>query len=500
MTSIQAVEGIQQQVAETKTPMINEDATRCLNYTTKSVTDEKGNERAIKIPLPFDQVIERLITISQDKLARVDTLMFCKPDTSGEEIQFLEKASDLFGRLGVLNRSVIDWTTATGAMKQTEAFSELLMRLPKYRGIETAPHYPPMPDLFYNHPSLPDADHDALADLLDRFSPETDKDRALILAMFLTALWGGGEGQRPAFILTSPDGRGSGKSTLGEMIAALLGQDYIASSTKQEMKELITRLLSPAGLMSRVVLFDNETGRVSSSELSGLITAQNVSGRRLYEGEGHRPNNLLWIITLNSPTLDSDLASRGVAVSLKRPDYAPDWRTEMLSMIDDKRWEIIAALIDLLSTKTETIDTATRWGSWENGVLAKVQHYHDDVGGLQDLIVERQRDFDDEADEVQLIRSGFIEAIEKNDVDPRIHPCFFKNSFAASIYNEATGARVRKNTALRELKNLIRAGSISELQENRRGAFGRGLLWVEDTAVGGDDLTKLIMWKENEDN
>ena len=480
---------------ENKKPQTDEH----LNYDLEFVENDKGKIKPVSVPIPWNQVMDRIIAKTQGNLARVDNLMFAKPPEPGGEIHYLENHAAFFGILGVSNRTTIDWTNVQKSMKREEAFSTIKLRLNKYRGIETAPHHPVMPNLYYNHPILPEPDNQAVSDLLDCFCPETSEDRAFILSMFLTALWGGGEGQRPAFVVASKDGRGSGKSTVGEMIAAVLGQPFISGGTKQSIEDLKTRILSPEGLTSRVVIFDNETGRVSCGELAGLITSPLISGRRLYEGEGRRPNNLLWIITLNTPSLDSDLASRSIPVSVKKPTYSPDWKTETLALVESHRWGIISALIAMLKTDTPRLDTVTRWGAWENEVLSKIGSFCPDIPKLQSIILDRQRAFDDEADEIQLIRDGFIEAIKLADVDAEMFPCFFKNSHASDIYNSVTGARVRKNTALRDIKNLIRMGAISELKEHQHGVYGRGFLWVSDTAVAGDHQIKLITRPEPSD-
>ena len=46
----------------------------------------------------------------------------------------------------------------------------------------------------------------------------------------------------------------------------------------------------------------------------------------------------------------------------------------------------------------------------------------------------------------------------------------------------STGSRALKNTALRELKNLAKE-QISELEEYRSGALGRGFLWFSENSL-----------------
>ena len=458
-----------------------------LNYDLEFVENDKGKIKPVAIPIPFNETMDRIMAKVQDQLARVDNLMFAKPDILGGEIHYIENPAALFGRLGVHNKTTIDWTGVAKAMKKEEAFAEITRKLTLYRGIETAPHHPIMAGLYYNYPELPEPDNEALSNLISRFCPETDEDKAFILSMFLTALWGGGE--RPAFIISSKDGRGSGKSTIGEMLSEVLGQQPTKGSTKNSIEDLKTRLLSPAGLTSRIVIFDNETGRVSSGELSAEITSPTISGRRLYVGEGRRPNNLLWIITLNTPSLDSDLASRCVVISVKKPEYSSDWRTGILQFIETHRWGIVSALLNMLKQETPHL-ASCRWSAWENEVLSKVHSHYSDLPKLQSLFMERQRDFDDEADEISLIRDGFIEAVRVAEIEIKQYSCFFKNALAANIYNEVTGAHVRKNTALREIKNMIRMGSIKELIESEHGVYGRGFVWTSDTAF--EDKVQLI--------
>ena len=274
-----------------------------INYEWVTVKTGSGRSDSVKEPLPFDEVVNNIMTLVDGSMATVDSMVFAKPEKAGGQIHYMNNAVDLFSQLGVKNRCSIDWQTSATAMTKAEAYSAVARMLPSFKGIETAPHYPQMPELFYNHPALPEPDYDALGQLLNRFCPSTDEDKALILSLFLTSVWGGAVGQRPVYVIISPDGRGVGKSSLSEMVAHLLGQPHIAGSTKQPIADLVTRLLSPAGMASRVVLFDNEVGRVANAEFASLITSPIISGRRLFAGEGRRLNTLLWVITLNTPTL-----------------------------------------------------------------------------------------------------------------------------------------------------------------------------------------------------
>ena len=104
-----------------------------------------------------------------------------------------------------------------------------------------------------------------------------------------------------------------------------------------------SRLLSSDGASKRVVLLDNvKSFKFSWAELESLITAPTISGRKLYIGEGQRPNNITFILTLNGVSLSTDLAQRCVIVKLKKPDFSGDWEESTRRFIAKHRHEIVS--------------------------------------------------------------------------------------------------------------------------------------------------------------
>src|SRR5262249_1067430 len=144
----------------------------------------------------------------------------------------------------------------------------------------------------------------ALDKFVGMFNPATDADQVLLKAMFVTLLWGGPPGRRPAFLVRALDGdrdagRGAGKSTVAELMGLLFGK-YVAVETGKDVPDLKTGLLSADSAGKRLVLWDNvKSDRISSADLEGLITADTVSGRKLYAGEGSRPNRFTYVLTVN---------------------------------------------------------------------------------------------------------------------------------------------------------------------------------------------------------
>jgi hypothetical protein len=181
-------------------------------------------------------------------------------------------------------------------------------------------------------------------------------------------------------------GRGAGKSTVAQMIGRLRN-GHIDLSTNEPMEKVITRLLSPDAMERGIVLLDNiKSLKLSWAELEGLITSDSISGHRLYHGEGRRPNNLSYFLTLNGACLSKDMAQRCVIIEIKRPNFSATWEEEVIAYIEENRWAIIGDILAELQRKAEPLNKVSRWGSWEQAVLSKVAEPSD----CQKVILERQ--------------------------------------------------------------------------------------------------------------
>ena len=215
-----------------------------LNYCLETTQNDAG-ETVYKLkPLCFDLVLSRFQKLLNGKVVNVNDELIALPNNPEDKLFPLRNATDIFSYLGVAFKGIPDWMHGQGYMSKDELFSALSANLPEYESIEKTPHFPRLSKSIYLLPELPAADISILNKFLDFFSPETSYDRDLILAMFLTTLWGGPAGQRAPFLVTSKDGRGVGKSTLAETAAKLLNQVPIQASTRLDSDSLTTRLLS----------------------------------------------------------------------------------------------------------------------------------------------------------------------------------------------------------------------------------------------------------------
>src|SRR5262249_53209740 len=146
------------------------------------------------------------------------------------------------------------WRTGSDKVTKDEFLATLQMVATNYDGVETMPHEPRLPGLYYCHPPVQGGDGTALAELLGRFSPASPVDRDLLKALFLSAFWGGPPGQRPGWLITSDEdgtgaadrGRGTGKTTLAQMVGRLAG-GLMKFGHNEDIRDIHVRLFSPGG-------------------------------------------------------------------------------------------------------------------------------------------------------------------------------------------------------------------------------------------------------------
>ena len=393
------------------------------------------------------------------KCVRGDTLFWESPEY---EPVYLRSSSQLFAWID--RRAHVDWTKGASYIPQERFYEHRRMTSQRFDGIETLPHWPPLPGLYYMHPPVPKAEG-RLGELVDFFSPLTDEDRELIVAFVLTLFWGGSPGSRPAFLFTGPDqdeqqGRGIGKTKVAQILASEMAGGVIDVSPRDEISAVKTRLLSEGGSTARVAMLDNiKTLRLSSAELEGIITTSHISGHALYVGERKRPNTLIWVLTLNGVSLSKDMAQRVVCVKLTRPVHRPGWEDDVRSFIRTHRPAILAEIRDTLLSEPGPLRPKTRWSVWEAGVLSKLPR----AEGCQRLFMERQESIDDDNEDRDIVADCFRSQILRCDKDPIDHKLFITSATAARWVNRATNKNMETNQASKYLKGL----GIPELRKGK---------------------------------
>lgn len=423
------------------------------------------------------QVIADIRSVTDDWPRSVGGTLFIDDPKLGIHYFDRQGVNGLFGWLQ--SQGEVRWEAGSTLASKAEVFAELQRTATRYRAIELLPHEPRVDGVYYRGALPESGDGSKLRALIGRFNAETDIDRTLIQAAFMTPFWGGLAGARPVFMIASDAGRGVGKSKLAEAISFLCGGHFDVS-TGADIEQVKTRMLTPAARTKRLAIIDNvKTMKLSSAELEAIITSPVISGKQLYSGEGEAPNLRTWIITLNGPSLGTDMAQRVVTIKLAKPKYDGTWLEDTFEFIDRYRSEIIADIIGALRAEPQELVTYSRWGAWETGVLAKLPNPEE----ARNVIQERQGLVNVELDEAEIIEEFFAEQLDQFGYDSMAMEIRIPVSITADWIKKATGdSRMATATATRRLRQMVTEGQIKRLYEDPSRTNGRCFIWSGEDA------------------
>lgn len=439
--------------------------------------EPKKGEKASKkcVPLMMGDILEEIDELRDRWPRRVDNTLFVD-DEHGLSWFDRHKAPGLFGWLQ--RHHPVDWKRGASYVSQTELFAEMERTAHRYDAIELLPHEPPIEGIYYRGTTPPPGDGSHLRWVLDRFRPETTIDYDLIKAAFMTALWGGPAGCRPAFVISSDHGRGVGKSKVAQIIGDLCG-GIIDVSAGEDISQLKTRFLTPEARTKRIALIDNiKTMKLSWAELEALITSQVISGRQLYVGEGQRPNLITWFLTLNGVSLATDMAQRSVIIKVVKGENIGTWLEETRAYIEKHRSQIIGDIIAALSAEPFPLAQYSRWATWEQHVLRRLP----EPGEAQRVILERQGEANCELDEAEIIEGYFADQLEKRGYCSQTVQVRIPVSIVAEWYNSATNDRAKTQAVSRHLNQMATEGQLKRLESDPSRTHGRCFIWTGSKA------------------
>jgi hypothetical protein len=444
-----------------------------------------SGENAEILPIPADQIIERLHKRTGNWPRYANGLLFVDEPNG---LLTLEKTNDLFA---YFHRAVggVSWHKSPWCIDKGEFHSTLKQSVPRYLAIEDAPHFPSIDGHYYRRRDIKAGDGSALNELLDRFCPATPIDRDLLLAFVATIFWGGPPGKRPGFAITAEHGgRGVGKSTVPMVFGALAGGCF-DFSLGEDITQIKQRLLTPDALTKRVVLLDNiKTSKMSWAEVESMITAPEISGKRMYAGEATRPNVLTWVLTLNGISLAKDLAQRFIVTKLAKwkthpvpeGESVPAWDEETAQLLAERRWDIIGDIKAFFEREPVKLRDCSRWGAWERAVLARLPEPEE----AQRVIEERQGEVDADDEEASDIEEFIAKKLSDYGYDPVRDRVHIPVLTATAWYETVTNTKVGKTQATRVLKQAAEEEIFKRLRLNPSRAKGRGFLWIGDEARG----------------
>lgn len=433
--------------------------------------EEKKKRKPIYVPMPMAGVLQTIRKATGDWPRRVGQWLFAHE--AENEISWLESTAATFGYLQS-KTGIVPWRKGTGYVTQEQTAAELARTATNYIAIERFPHWPAIKGHYYACKTPRAGDGSTLNALIDRFCPSTQIDRDLFLAMFVTPGWGGPGGCRPAFLLTSTAGRGAGKSKNASMVGHLW-DGLLDFHQNEDLTTIKQRMLSPDGLASRVAMLDNvKSLRFSWAELESLITIPTVSGKRMYVGEGSRPNTLTWLLTLNGASLSTDMAQRVVIIQIDKPKRSGSWEEDTIAFIQQNRPAILADVAAFFEREPCPPRLFSRWASWERDVLSRLPEPED----AQKVILERQGNVDVEQEEADILRDFFSAQLDQLSYDVERSWVHIPSAVAGAWYNAAVNERHKIPGAARILKQLCEEGRIKWLSVNPSRTHGRGFTWM----------------------
>jgi len=375
------------------------------------------NGKEIKCPISAADIYSQFVKLTSGGVRRLGSIPFV---TIGQEIKLLNGPSDVFAFLGHLGVRVLWTDKAAGAVTKGEFYSLIQIKAEKFDLVSNLPSYPEMPGVYYTTRIEP-KETGKLKELAGYFSCASDVDGQLLLAMFMTPFWGGDCGKRPAFLIDGLEddqkgNRGIGKTTVTDALVELCGGSCVDLTTKTDGEEIRRRLLTAHN--ERIVRMDNiKAQTLSNDTIESLVTAERISGHRMFQGHGSIPNAFTYVLTFNDAVLSKDMSQRCVIIRLKRPTYQADWWDNLVAFIRDNRADIIADIAFLLAKPGENFKAASRFPKWERYVLSKCT---DKLADVQKRVTLDQESADDDSHLREDITGVLYEKIAQ------IQQCYFK--------------------------------------------------------------------------
>jgi hypothetical protein len=456
------------------------------NFAQSERRSERGTE-IVAVPKPLNELVDDILAATGGWPRRVGTTIFVDEAVGGIRWFDRNPVAGLFAWLR--SRFSVEWRKGGDFVSSAELLSQLTFIARKYAAVELLPHEPPIGDVYYRCDSPTSGDGAYLDALLNRFRPATQIDRYLIKAAIMSVFWGGPPGQRPVFVITSDDGRGVGKSKCADLIA-YLGGGALGVDAGCDISVLKERLLSPEGATKRVAVLDNvKSLRFSWAELEGLVTADTISGKKMYVGEEQRPNYLTWLLTLNGVALGDDMAQRAVVIKVVRGTNSGTWYEDTRRFVDDHRQQIISDVIGALRSDRNPLTRFSRWAAWEHDVMARLPS----PDAIQKLIVDRQNESNCELDEAEILEEFFAEQLRMRGCDPETATVHISSALACEWYGAAMGEKVKTAAASKRLmqlssekRNQTDEAKLNRIKPNPCRKFGRGFLWLGQHAGPND--------------
>ncbi len=465
-----------------------------------------------KIPRQINELVADLHVRLLGAPYRVGEQLFDQ-DRETNEVNYIYDPAGLFSWIGRKTKKTVEWAKTDGCVTKAEFYEALRAEATSYSAISMVPDYPARSDVYYAHPDLPkpSENHSAFWNFIDFFSPVDSVNRTLIAAFVMSPIFYISKVDKPLWIIDSPDGQGSGKSTIPFLTAQLYGYQGIGGEVidvtmydlEKNYMEVVKRLISPAGRNNRIFLLDNVKGMLRSANLAKLVTTSSISGRASYgRGEESRPNNLTYVVTINSATVDTDIASRAFYIMVKKPTRSANWKINVCAHIEKYRMNIFADIIDIISGhQPYGIDPITRTPEFETRVLQAVCGSPEHYQTVMEFLISKKEETNSDEETARRIEEEIFQRMinvkpimGRNSINPKTDRIFIRSNVIEEWFK---GKSWIDRQPVSIINNLARTGMLPQVSPKvtkwphhadklkRRN----GILW---NPGGTDEQTRVI--------
>lgn len=492
------------------------------NYIPNETESERRGKKVkdvIKEPRTHQAMLDDLWRRFLGFPRRVGSYTLFDHDRDTGEIIEMDKAHEFRAWIARRSKQNPEFTKGDAMANELDFMASIRTMTHSYESVSLVPDWPLRSEVYYAHDKIPPAtpDHRYLNEFASFFLPAESVDAMLIKAFICAPLWYIPGVPRPAWIIDSRDGQGSGKSLLAFMVAELYGGAPLTVTRhdlEREQKEIRKRCVCAEGRNKRIFLVDNVTGLFRSPELASLITFKYISGLAPYgHGEESRPNNFVYVITSNTATVDSDLADRSLSIFVKRPEIGMriGWVERVQNFIKKHRLNVMADIIDMLEKHSPfDIPTETRFSEFEQCIIQPCAGDPELMRELLDHIVETRKDINIEDEQARSIMETFNYQLRQLNLDDC--PVFIQNRVANSWGGQALSDTLHteisqraSETPVTTIRKLATQDKISQIDpaikrwptSSQKDRY-RGLAWnfTEST----DDVPMVYLTPDNRIN
>lgn len=433
----------------------------------------KGNEKRIEVPRTIREMVEDAHTRFLGFPRRLGKTTLFDHDRDSGNIEFLQSNASTIAWFGEKSKHPVMWKSGNGLATKEEFYAALIRNSIAYEKVSDVPNYPTRPDVYYTYRNALKAtqNHAAFEKFMSFFNPGDTASAVLMRTMVASMMFYAPGIQRPCWIIDSRAGQAAGKTTFAELVCYLYKCTPIKTNVQElnhDAKELNKRLVSITGRNSMMLLVDNVRGVFDNGYFADLVTGFNISGKAPYGiGEESRPNDLTYVITSNSATIGSDIASRSFIFYIAPPEKRTgEWKDRVIKYIDEHRYEILGDIYDILNTVKvpDNFIAKTRVPEFEREVLWKMagaQETYEHV--IEQVLTSRTEANVDEENAilaVETIKEIICDTLDTKN--PEEHVCFLRTNLVNKILGKTIHIDVQ------DIRNMVNTEKIKCIRRDIR--------------------------------